>query len=161
EADAFARWAGKRLPTEAEWEYAPSWGPDAHKRRYPWGDGDPTPELANLGQLQLGPRPANSAGLSAWGCSQLIGDVWEWTASDFQHGDIATVNPDGYGIGWYDEEGCPQRHRRAEPIWEDTELADRARLVTTTAAIAAVRLASPGSPVELASNAPLLADRWL
>ena len=53
--------------------------------RYPWGDADPTPEHANLGQRHLRPAPAGSypAGASPLGVRQLIGDVWEWTSSDF------------------------------------------------------------------------------
>jgi iron(II)-dependent oxidoreductase len=85
EADAFARWAGKRLPTEAEWELAASWEPEGGKRRYPWGDDVPDVTRANLGQQTLGPAPvgAHPAGVSPWGCQQMMGDVWEWTASDF------------------------------------------------------------------------------
>jgi iron(II)-dependent oxidoreductase len=87
EADAYARWAGRRLPTEAEWEKAARYDPaTARSRRYPWGDADPTPEHANLGQRHLSPAPVGAypAGASPLGVHQLVGDVWEWTASDFR-----------------------------------------------------------------------------
>jgi gamma-glutamyl hercynylcysteine S-oxide synthase len=87
EADAYARWAGRRLPTEAEWEKAARHDPATGRAtRYPWGDVEPGPDHANLGQRHLRPAPAGSypAGASPLGVRQLIGDVWEWTSSDFR-----------------------------------------------------------------------------
>jgi iron(II)-dependent oxidoreductase len=86
EADAFARAHGARLPTEAEWEKAATWDHETGTaRRYPWGAAPPRPERANLDHAGLGPHPAGAhpGGAAPCGALGMLGDVWEWTASDF------------------------------------------------------------------------------
>jgi gamma-glutamyl hercynylcysteine S-oxide synthase len=96
EAEAYAAWAGKRLPTEAEWEKAARFDPATGRtRRYPWGDDAPTEAHANLGQRHLRPAPVGAypGGASPLGVHQLIGDVWEWTSSGWHPYPGFTVFP--------------------------------------------------------------------
>ena len=110
EAEAYCHWAKRRLPSEAEWELAASAEPTANgkgikkrKRRYPWGDDPPSPDRVNLDSRHLGAVSVWSfpAGDSAFGCRQMLGNVWEWTDSAF-------YPFPGYIVDWpYQEYSAP------------------------------------------------------
>ena len=75
------------MPTEAEWEKAAGFWPASNsKHEFPWGDGEVSANQANLfenGLWSVAPIGAYPQGQSAYGCQQMIGDVWEWTTSDY------------------------------------------------------------------------------
>lgn len=124
EARAWCRWAGRRLPTEAEWEFAATAGPDG-KRNYPWGDDEPDIAHANLDGRACGTVDvaARAAGDSLHGCRQMIGNVWEWTDTTF--GPWPGFSPDDY-------------REYSEPLFGDTRVlrggawTTRSRLIDST-----------------------------
>ncbi len=86
EASAYAKWAGKRLPTEAEWEKAATVSSENTRKNFPWGDTVADESRGNLfenGLWSVAPIGSFPEGQSAKGCHQMIGDVWEWTTSDY------------------------------------------------------------------------------
>ena len=107
EAEAYARFAGKRLPSEAEWEKAASWDPDGrgNKRRYAWGNDEPTPALCNFHNYFWSTTPVGTFpdGGSLYGCLDMTGNVWEWTADAFASypGFAAFPYPE-YSEIWFD-----------------------------------------------------------
>jgi formylglycine-generating enzyme required for sulfatase activity len=108
EAAAYARWTGKRLPTEAEFHRAAYETPGGSPRPYPWGNAEPDATRGNFDFHHWDPVDVNAhpAGDSAWGVSDLVGNGWEWTATQF--GPFPGFRPLpfylGYSQNFFDEE---------------------------------------------------------
>lgn len=106
EADAYACFVGKRLPTEAEWERAARWHPERNQMQtYPWGEDAPTVSRGNFGSAQQGITLVGQypSGRSASGCDDLIGNVWEWTETWFAgYPEFAPYPYPGYSQAYFD-----------------------------------------------------------
>ncbi len=106
EAEAYARFVGKRLPTEAEWEKAASWNVIAQRRQtYPWGEAEPQTQRCNHDNAAGQTTPVNAypGGQSAYGCYDMLGNVWEWTSSWFDGYEGFVSYPyQGYSQAYFD-----------------------------------------------------------
>jgi iron(II)-dependent oxidoreductase len=141
EANAYCTWAGRRLPSEPEWEMAASCEPSedgkgisTRKRIYPWGDAPPTLEKANLDWGASGTIDVRSLpqGDSAFGCRQMIGNVWELTSSMFERYPGFVADPyKEYSEPWFGDHvvlrgGCwATRSRLIRNTWRNFYRPDR------------------------------------
>jgi iron(II)-dependent oxidoreductase len=139
EADAFARSIGARLPTETEWEKAATWDQESGTARpYPWGDEAADESRANLDHGLLGPAPAGAYpdGAAPCGALGMLGDVWEWTASDFGGYDGFVAHPYReysevfFGSGYKALRGgsWATRARVAKPTFRNWDLPQRRQI---------------------------------
>jgi gamma-glutamyl hercynylcysteine S-oxide synthase len=106
EANAFARWAGRKLPTEAQWHRAAYGASDSTEREYPWGDAAPDGTRGNFHHQRWDAAPvdAHPGGMSAFGVMDLLGNGWEWTSTPF--GPLPGFEPfpfyPGYSANFFD-----------------------------------------------------------
>ncbi|MGZ9039158.1 MAG: SUMF1/EgtB/PvdO family nonheme iron enzyme, partial [Burkholderiales bacterium] len=102
EAQAYCAFAQRRLPSEAEWEYAAAWDANGEKRLYPWGSTSPDAAKANLESAGLVAVAAHADGDAASGCRQMIGNTWEWTSSAFEPYPGFEIDPyKEYSAPWF------------------------------------------------------------
>ncbi|MEM7555677.1 MAG: SUMF1/EgtB/PvdO family nonheme iron enzyme [Cyanobacteria bacterium P01_A01_bin.84] len=108
EADAYCRFVGKRLPTEAEWEKAASWDPEAKIQSiYPWGKESPTPKHCNHNNYIGKTTPVNNHpnGKSYYGLHDTLGNIWEWTSTYFDGYENFQAYPyRGYSQAYFDHQ---------------------------------------------------------
>lgn len=108
EAQAYCNFIGKRLPTELEWEKAASWdAANQTQRTYPWGEELPNSSLCNHGNKIGNTAPVDKfpQGASSFGCYDMLGNVWEWTASTFDaYPGFESYPYTGYSQAYFDGE---------------------------------------------------------
>jgi len=106
EAAAFAKWAGRALPSEAQWHRAAYGTPAGEEREYPWGHSAPRAEHGNFDFQRWDPTPVGShpAGASAFGVDEMVGNGWEWTSSIFEPFEGFEAHPfyRGYSADFFD-----------------------------------------------------------
>jgi gamma-glutamyl hercynylcysteine S-oxide synthase len=114
EASAYAAWAGRRLPTEAQFHRAAHGTPEGTERAFPWGDEPFTPGRGNTGAQgwDLAPVGSFPLGDSAFGVADLVGNGWEWTRTPFHPFEGFEPFPfyPGYSADFFGDDG-PRAHR--------------------------------------------------